>query len=549
MTRIFQLLLLTGIAVLTFNACKKPDAILRNEANSLARIWATIPGEKDYVLDPVLSANGDTAYFDVPFYYPEASNKEVDITKMILRADVPSDAIVTPALGVPIDLTNPFTVTITSGQGQTKTYVAVGRKVSDKSLRNVTLTYGDQEPFQESNGVLRDNNEILFYIIPGTDLTHAKLTFDVNVHASSDVATGAVIDLTNPLPVTVTGNDGVTKTYTLKRADPEILPYGIGLNRKLWEKSAADLGFTEYSETGIAVSGDYLVVVSSGWPSRYRIYNRSNGNFIQEKPLPSGVDNNASQLVSDSAGHLLAASYTDAGGSFYLYKYNDAMDNNPAKLVQWTTPSTAGGGIGRRVNLYGDLSGNAVIMVTESLSGNIYKWNIVNGAVESNTPQTLVYAGDPWTYQAEAQPLDATGNPDYILNHGGEFALVNGATNQKTASFAPGAIGTVWHAPTEFFKFNNASYVMALDFGEWWALSDGAIALLDITDRARIPLPPDNANFSKLRVFASDFITRGTYNANGTGDLCVKVGPDKVEVYMLLTNAGILAYEITRYAP
>jgi hypothetical protein len=225
------------------------------------------------------------------------------------------------------------------------------------------------------------------------------------------------------------------------------------------------------------------------------------------------------------------------------------MDNNPVKLVEWTTPSSATGGIGRRVNLYGDLNGNAVIMVTESLSGNIYKWNIENGTIVSNTPETLVYGGDTWTYQSEAQPLGASGNPDYILNHGGEFALVNGTSNQKISSFAYGAIGAVWHTPTEFFKFNNANYVAALDFGDWWALSDGSIALFDITDRSMISVPPDNANFSRLRVFSSDWIQRGTYNANGTGDLCVKMGEDKIQVYMLLTNTGIMAYELTRYKP
>src|SRR6478735_7173813 len=117
MNKIFRLLLLTGIVSLAFNACKKPDAILRNNQNSLARIWATIPGEKDYVLDPVFSSNGDTAYFDIPFYYPEWSDKEVDIANLILRADVPSDAIITPALGVPMDLNKPVSITITSGTG------------------------------------------------------------------------------------------------------------------------------------------------------------------------------------------------------------------------------------------------------------------------------------------------------------------------------------------------------------------------------------------------------------------------------------------------
>lgn len=541
-----------AVAFTTFISCQTPDEIIRNDKKDLARIWAALPGEKDQVIDPRFSTNGDTVYFDIPYFYPETSDNEVDLSTLVLRANIPTDARISPALGMKMDLTKPVEIKITAGTGEIRSYIAVARKVSDKSVKNIKIAYGEGDAVQETEGILKDNGDILFYVVPGTDVTKATLSFEINPHATSSIQSGTVLDMTNARPLTITGNDGVTKVYNLKKTDPETLDYGIGLTRKLWVKTAQQLGFTDYSETGLAVSGDYLVVVSSGWPSRYRLFNRLNGTYIRDIPLPAGVGNNASQVVNDSTGHLLAASYAGPGEDFYLYRYQSAVDATPEKLVEWTTPATATGGIGRRVNLYGDLNGNAVIQVTESITNKIYKWRIQGGKLASNEPEILIYpAVENWGYQAEAQPVSASENPDYFLNYSSDFLLVNGTTQQKIVGFASGAIGTYFHAPTEYFRFNNANYVAAVDFADWWELNRASIALFDVTDRGRISLPPSNAGFSNFKVFSSEVLRgSGTYNGNGTADVCVKmISPDKIQVYMLLTNSGIMAYELTRYAP
>ncbi len=63
-------------------------------------------------------------------------------------------------------------------------------------------------------------------------------------------------------------------------------------------------------------------------------------------------------------------------------------------------------------------------------------------------------------------------------------------------------------------------------------------------------LPPTDPNYSSLNVFTSPTFT-GTANGNGTADIAVGFSNnrERMQVYMLLTNGGIMAHEFTNYAP
>jgi hypothetical protein len=351
--------------------------------------------------------------------------------------------------------------------------------------------------------------------------------------------------------------DGVAKTYTLRALEPQKQQYGVGINRKLWTKTAADLSFTANMETSIAVSGDNLVLTRRTNPSKYSVFNRFTGAYVKDMYNPiSGL---SFQLVADSMGKMLAASWAPKNSRFILYKYNDVNDASPVKLVDWVNSNPTGitgdGGVGRRVNIYGDLEKDAVIMAPAGQSTIIYKWRVANGALVSNDPEVINYqsiAGGASTYlgyYAEAQPISATANTDYFLAYQFEVALVNGTSNSRSAAltFDP---SVVFMMPAAYGKFNNANYLAIVKYLNTYDLNQVEMALFDVTSPSRISLPPSDAGYSSFNVFRSDLFT-GTANANGTADICIGYSNNKerMQVYMLLTNGGIMAQEFTTYAP
>ncbi|MEC5146387.1 DUF5018 domain-containing protein [Chitinophaga sp. 212800010-3] len=560
MRNIFKALVIiigTGTAL---SSCHKQEPVFPKNDNNLQDIWVALPGVKDVSFNPVYSPAKDTAYIDVPYFYPEESDNETDITKLILRANVPLDAVVTPALGVQMDLSKPVKLEIKGGTGLKRSVVVVANKVGDLGIKAATMTYTQDGADTEVEGVAKDN-DLIFYVLPGTDLSKAKVTVQVNSHSTVSVAPGTMVNLNAAVPFTVKGVDGVVKQYTMKAMPPVKKLYGIGRTRKLFIKLGAAAGgggiSTNYTETSMAVSGNYLVIVSNTNPSRLRLFNRITGNYVSDMPLPAN-DYYSFQMQNDSTGALLGATFAASGDKFRLYKWNSATDPAPEKLLEFTN-NVAPGGLGRRVRIYGDLNKDAVVYATASLSFNIYKWRIHNGKVvnASNVPDisaapvVAAYqsgSGDSWGYLADASPTAVSFSGSYFLNYGGEVALVNGATNARTTAFGTDATGYIFHAPGVYFQFNGASYYGFLKYTSW-SLNGGNISLFDVTDPSAISMSSANPGYAAFNVFNSEEINGAADNGNGTGDMCVSFSDDRTSayIYMLLTNVGFVGYELTIY--
>lgn len=538
-------------------SCRKPDAVVRKQQSALSDIYLTTDGKgSERLFDARYSANNDTIYFDVPWYYPATSDNEVDLKKLIVRATIPTDATVTPAIGAVTDLSKPLNITVTAGNGAKSSYVIVAKKVGDYSITSAKISVTAEGAAQEIEGVIQEK-EVIFYVLPGVDISGAVFNYEINKHSTASVAEGATISLAQEQPFTVTGVDGVSKTYTLRAREPQKLAYGAGINRKLWIKTGAELSFTANMETSITVSGDYLVVVRRTNPSKYSVYNRFTGAYVKEMYYPfTGL---SFQIASDTTGNLLAASWAPKNSKFILYKYSSVADAAPVKLVDWTNSNPTGitgdGGVGRRVNVFGDLNKDAVIMATGGQSTIIYKWRIAGGVLQSNDPEIINYksiaggASSLWGYYAEAQPVSAAANSDYFLNYQFEVALVNGATNERSAALTLGD-PVVFTMPTAYGTFNNANYLAIVKYLNSYDLNQVQMSLYDVTSPSKISLPPTDAAYPQFNIFNSDLFT-GTANGNGTADICIGYSDHKqrMQVYMMLTNGGIMAHEFTTYAP
>lgn len=558
MQRIKSLLILSLAAASITVSCRKADTVQRSEANLLSDIYGTKDGSGGQRLFNPRYSN-DTIYFDIPYYFPEDSNLETDLTKIILRATIPSDALLTPGLGVFSDLSKPFRLTVTSGKGEQRNYVVVGKKVGNTNIDAIKLLYTDADgAAQEIEGVIQPGGDVLFYVLPGTTLKNSKITYTINTHSTASIANNGAANFAQPVPFTVTGVDGVPRTYTLKTAEPVKLDYGIGINRKLWKKTGSELGFSANNEVCLAVSGDNIVITRRTNPSKFSVYNRFTAAFVRDIPSPFGSQLSF-QMVEDSVGHLLAASWAPKNAKFILYKYTDAMDAAPVKFLEWTNNNPAAipgdGGVGRRMNIFGDLNGNALIMATAGVSNVIYKWRVVNGVLVSQTPETMVYKGlantaTSFGFYAEAQPVSADANANYFINYQFDVALVNGTTHERTVAFSYDTrVYGVFHMPTAYVHFNNATYLALVKYKDY-SLNKVNMALFDVSSTSKISTPFTDPNYGSFNVFTGEEFA-GPDNANGTGDIAVGFSQNKerMQVYMLLTNGGIQAHEFTTYAP
>lgn len=539
-----------------FVACRKADPVPRATSSVLSDIYATLQGNgKDRIFEPVYSH--DTIYFDIPYFYPADSDVETDLTKIIVRSTIPTDAILSPALGMPMDLTKPVRLEVTAGNGTKTSYVLVGRHVADLTLRTASISYMDNGTAQAADGIINNNtNEVTFYIIPGIDVSAAVLTTTFSPHSTVSIANGTAVNLGSNVPLTVKGVDGTTKTYTLKVVAPTKLAYGVGISRLLWKKGATDLaGFTTGDNfRSMAVSGNYIILGVSSTPSTYRIYNRKTGQYIQDMTAPPGGLRSFA-IANDSAGHILVSSWAPKNSVFYIYKYNDPFDASPVKLVQWTNNNpaaiTGDGGVGRRFNLYGDVNKDAKISATAGVSNVIYNWQVTGGAVVSNTPTVAAYQSGSWSFYAEAQPVSTAANGDYFVNYTTEIALVSGTSNARSVAFTTetSVVGGA-HMAMDYFSFNNANFLGIVTFTSTAATTAG-ISLFDVTKTSNIALTSSSADFAKFRVFASPVQLTASANGNGAADICSCYSDDRESmfVYALLTNGGVMAYEFTKYSP
>ena len=553
-----NIFIILGLGI-AFTGCRQPEPIFPKEDNNLQDIWVGLPGVKDARFDPVYSTAKDTAYIDVPYFYPVESDNETDITKLVLRANIPLDAVVTPALGVPMDLSKPVKLDIKGGTGAKRSVVVVAKKVGDVSVKGATINYLLDGVETAMDAVVKDNN-VIFYILPGTDVSKVKVTVTVNSHSTTSIAAGATLDLSADMPFTVKSIDGITKPYTLKVMPPVKKPYGIGITRKLFIKLGAASGgggiSTNYTETSMAVSGDHLVIVSNTNPSKLRLFNRTTGNYVRDMPLPAS-SYYSFQMQNDSTGALLGATFAASGDKFQLYRWQSATDAAPEKILEWTN-TIAWGGLGRRVRIYGDLNKDAVIYATASLTNDVYKWRIRDGKIvnAANTPDvnaapvisTYASGSGSFGYLADAVPTAVSFSGTYFLNYGSEVAMVNGGTNARMSAFNGDAAGNIFHAPSLYFQFNGANYLALLKYTSW-SLNGGNIALFDVTDPAAVSMSPNNPAYGAFNVFNSEVINGAADNGNGTGDLCVSFSADRSSayIYMVLTNVGIVGYELTTY--
>ena len=546
---------LCALLLILINGCADIDPMFKTKSskNKMTSLYVTFADGTGGFTATTGEPYDSNLTVEIPWYYPDGTYKETKLDSLFVTATLPNNAIMNPAFGLS-NLTSPKTYTLTAQNGDVQQYTitAVRKRSSKKAIKSFLLNESG------INGVVIDSVVIIPYT--DADLSHQTATVGLSYYAKISPDPATVHDYTNPVQYTVTADDGTTALYTVKIGTPVKVPQGFYSAKKLWFKSFGDMNFDVYRQITLAVSGNYIATPTSNeWASGSEIkyYDRTTGAYAGLMNV-SGA-NGIYAIANDSKGHIVGINNLYAGQNVRLYRW-DNVTAAPTMIAQSTNWSCVNSGFyGRKLAVYGDLDGDAVIMSTTdgtnaSGANRILKWVVKNGSLVSQDPDVYTYP-KAWGWVAKAVPTGASSTSNYFIcsNLPIYMDYLNGSTNALISSFSSSYLPSIREATPAltYFEFNNAQYAAIIDASEY----SSAMNIFDITDVSKIPTSSSSSSYSSFRVFSGDndyILTSANPNWNITGDIAV--GPVSSDgytmvVYFLATNGGVAAYELSCIDP
>ncbi len=549
-----KIIIAIALVLLGFvNGCHQPDdllpAVSREGINSISATFIDGTGK----FTGYITEGSNKIVVPIPYYYPESSDNQVtdaQLAKMRITANLDDNVVVEPAL-LYLDLTKENKITVTNQLKEKKEYIIVGEvRKSDKCLIEEFKI-----PSLGLTGVINENEKTISLVALGTlEPALGEVTISYHATISPDPRTEA-LNYNNDVKLTVTAHDGIAKSeYTVKKAVPEKLPYGIrtGSAKLMFAKKLkADLGISVDNLTGgIAVTQDYVVLNTRGENSIY--LNAKTGEKVGEIDL-GGLKGSLTNFynTADDNGNILMCNLAPNAGSFKVYKIT-SVSATPELYIEWDGKVA----IGRKLSIIGSIDSNAIITAPILAAGQKFaRWTVVNGVLTSQTPDIITMSGlaKGWTTNCDIIYTSATDvNSDYYVASYSDntFAWVDGTTNAVrkkldviSTNYIPNAV--------DYVTFNNAKYATLNWVNSFtWGAAD-AVWLLDVSN---------DTNFSgnletktcKSVVWECDRDKYGpkgispvVANGNGTGDVALRVSEDGyfMYLYFMFTNGYVVGYQ------
>ena len=370
-------------------------------------------------------------------------------------------------------------------------------------------------------------------------------------------------DLKDPLNLTMISPDGLLKRNVTIYTNIYEIPFGelekgFGRYNKLWNKSSTVLGgWTANAQTSLAVIGDELIV--NNGIKELLIYDKRTGLKL-DKVVPAPVSNSAPifAIAVDNQEILHAVTYinTFAVAKFRIFRWINGLDQAPEIFMEidaTAIPSTRNTGMGRTFSICGNTSGDAQIMVALDGYGQTENRIVripVVGGIPSLIPD-IFNSTVNWTWRGKGVAASSTGKTPYFASSLGAPAGLAYYDNAGEHRFTMAANASNFLNKTAvvnafYFVFNNVKYLAAATVS--WP-GDLRMLIFNIDDSNLITTSKadDVKKYGILNPFCENWDFLGATNPNGTGDITVQVQEDgkTVLVYMLDTNSGILAYELT----
>ncbi len=481
-----------------------------------------------------------------PYNYPRTSENVLtmeDLKHVRVNANLDDNVIVSPAL-LYLDLTKENKITITNQKKENRTYTIIAeiRKSNQAKITSFELTS------LGLNGIVDEENKTISLIYLGSigEVT-AGLSISHGATLSPDPRETA-LDFDKNVEITVIAQNGVDKsTYTIRKEVPGKVDFGIrpGSGKILWvKKLQAELGITQIHVTGgMAVTKDYVVLNTRNEASIY--LDRKTGEKLGTMPNMASITGGLTNFytTSDDDGNILICNLAPNAGTFKVWKFKD-VNANPEVLIDWTeSGSTA---IGRKISIKGSLDSDAII--TAAILGGEHKfarWQVTGGVLKSSTPEIVAISGigSSWWNNSDVVATSATDlTADYFVSCYAEPrkpAWVDGSNNTvKTWGLA---ISPNWiQNAADYAIFNECPYVAHNSINSFTWGSDDKAYLADVSSTASFASPVWQCDAGKYGGKEN-----GGQNANGTGDVQLKVSEDGyfMYLYFMFTNGAVVCVQ------
>ncbi|MCC8186000.1 MAG: DUF5018 domain-containing protein [Bacteroides sp.] len=548
MKKIYIFVVFLAAAAMCFTGCESPEMLDPSDPKaSASSFYATfIDGSGEFFAEKEGPYNdGELVTIPVPWFYPEDSNIESNISNMRLYANLPNSVIIEPGLQN-ADLTRENTYSIVSPNGTRSTVRVTGerRKSGAKSILNFQLSDG-------TIGLIFEENDMIGLVSGGLDFNGLTAEITLSPHASVSPDPALPQNFNDPVTYTVTAHDGSSRDYVVKVIVPNTIPYGIrpGSEKLLWSRSLTEMGLqgTDHNTVAMASSSRYLFLNTRASDLNY--YDRYTGAYAGTLTLPfkGSLDNFC--IANDTNENLLITNLrnTAAGtpATQTIYRITDM--GAPEKYIETDHVYPTG----RKLSIRGHLDQDAIILSTVEVSSKVLYWEVRGGVLQSQEPQ--VFEADPavigWNYVADAITVGTDLSQGIFCTGYGSpkaFGYFNADGSAHTLYDLDGH--TVEGAPLtdaghiiqqlDLTEFNGATYLALAD--QFWGYNTYG-HLFDVTYPSNLGLP---ARDPSLLIFESDPIWCDN-NANNVADVNLRVSGDglKMVFYILGTNGGVAAYE------
>ena len=479
-----------------------------------------------------------------PYNYPRTSNNVLTmdaLKKARIVANLDDNVTVTPTL-LYMDLTKENIITITDQTKTKKDYKVIGEirksaeaRITDFSLNAFGLT-----------GIIDEQNKTISLIsIEPIGEVKAEVSLSHGATISPDPRTTA-LNYDQEVTLTVTAQNGVNKTtYTIRKDVPNKVERGMrnGSAKILWvKKLQSDLGITAlHNTTSLAVTKDYVVVNTRNESGMLldRKTGAKVGTMSNMESIKGGLTNFFA--TADDGDNILISNLAPNAGTYKVWRFK-GVNASPELYIDWTTSPV----LGRKLSIKGNLDGDAII--TAALMGaakSFARWQVKGGVLQSQTPEIIAINGinGAWNNNADVVASSSTDlTADYFVSYYAEprkFAWVDGKTNTIKAQ-GPEISGNWIQNAADYTVFNGNPYAVNMSINSFTWGSDDKVYLHDA---------------NAVTTFTEPIWTTpiGTYggkdnggtNANGTGDVILKVSSDGYYMYLyfMFTNGCVVCVQ------
>lgn len=547
------LVILMGILLAGYS-CQTPDELLPPVAHAGINSVTAAFEDGSAEFTTLISEGQYDIAIPIPYYFPEESNNQVTpakLSKMRMRAAVDDNVFIDPPL-LFLDLSpgNVHTITVTNQKKVRQQYTIRSeiRKSAACAIEEfiIPLT-GDAT----MTGIIVESTKTISLLTPEV-LTSTTATIRISPHAtiSPDPRTTA-LDYNNDQTLTVTAHDGTTATYTVKKSLPGKRAKGIRPEsaKLIFVKTATETGTNSTNYNGIAVAGNQIVFSSRAATSK--VIDAFTGESLPDLDVThtaAGLPNFYN--TGDVGGNVLMSDLYNTGstGTFAMWRI-DPVAGTIANYITWTAAPRQ---IGRKISIAGNINGDAII--TAPFHGtndqSFARWQVVNGALVSQTPDIVAIDGFSWTNNgSDIVYTSADPQSDYfVVGYRGssytgsnKLAHVNGITHTVTSALDPVLDNSV-AAAVDYIEFNNAKYV-AFSYARN-TTGNEKIYLIDVEE----PLsgaPADVAVWNITNTLGPIGVSQG----NSTADIVLRASGDGnfLYLYYYFTNGVTVCYQFDTY--